>query len=87
MYDSLCDGNAYINSIISIPYKLSSLSIQILQMSELSHREVPQTADTCQSWNSKSGCLAPEFLILKFTNKDNSTEEGERVSKKEGMGR
>lgn len=70
-------GHAYINSIISIPYKLSSISIQILQMSKLSHREVPQTADKCQSWNSKSGCLAPEFLILKFT-KDNFTEEGRK---------
>lgn len=79
-------GHAYINSIISIPYKLSSISIQILQMSKLSHREVPQTADKCQSWNSKSGCLAPEFLILKFTNKDNFTEEGEKV-RKEGRGR
>lgn len=61
-------------------------------MSKLSHREVkkpalPQTAGKYQSWNSKPGCLAPEFLILKFINKDNSTEQGEKVRKKEGRGR
>ena len=61
-------------------------------MSKLSHREIkksalPQIADKCQSWNSKPGCLAPEFFILKFTNKDNSTEQGEKVRKKEGRGR